>query len=731
MRFIILARRISLPSFLEKGWSVLRLSKKSLIMLCGSLLAGCGHYAQSSKSCSTYEEFIQMKERTIQSAADLTVLFPKSEEEVRSYSQWAIDQAEEALPAFFNQESDTRTFDSTVLLFDSITSSFSKIVTMFEAYELVSPDDVVRQASHEEQARLRKKYFDLFECKEVYHAFLEYVNGPSELENLTSEEKYLLEEYMKEFKRSGFHLDDDTFAQAQAVKKEIAELCLQFEATIAKDDSFISVHEDELSGLDSEFISTLPRLEDGRLRLGVDYPTYHAVMKHCSNAGVRKALREKFNNRAFPDNYDTLGQIINKRDHLAALLGYESFAHLDLDDTMAKSVERVQSFLEDLLKKAFIKEEKEFKILTEKLPESVVLTDEGQMYSWDVAYVTEDYKKQHYKLDDREVAEYFPADRVIQGVFDLYQQFLGLSFKLVEPDWKWHEDVLLIEVHEKDSDVLRGYVYLDLYPRKNKYSHACHAGFIPTVWELDEKTGEKRPTPSVAVVIANFPKATADKPALLKFSDAETFLHEFGHAMHFLLGTTMASSTSGTNVKLDFVEMPSQMFEEWMYEPSVLRSMSGHYKTGEPLPENLIEKLIALKTFDSGFFVVRQCALAALSLELFKQGSYKNIDEIVARIFKTCMKNIHFDEGNHMAASFGHLGGYSARYYCYLWSKVFALDMFAHIKKIGTLDASVGQDLVAKVLSQGGSVDPDYLIEDFLGRPPTMDAFFNDMGIDN
>lgn len=692
--------------------------------------ASCGYYyPQNAKSCRTQKEFIEMIHQPIRQVNDLEKLFPKTVDQMVNYVAWVKEYARNEIAEILALSPSQRTFANTIKRLDATQSSVVTIYCLGEALELVSPDATLREAANKAQADLKAFMVEEFMAKPVYNAVQEYVVEFGQQEERSATQEYYLQELLKDYKREGLLLPDDEYEAVKELKKLETELDLQFGAAIALDNKTIAVPEEDLTGIDGAFIKSLKRDDAGLVILGTDTPTFTEVMSHCSNASVREKMHCLYNNRAYPENYATLSKLIDVRDQLAQALGFDSFASLSLDSAMAKNVGRVDQFLTSLLKKAKLKEQQEFEELVDHLPDDVSLSPEGKMYPWDRAYVKELYKKSTYQLDDREVAEYFPADKVIQSVFDIYQKFLSLSFTLVQAPWKWHEDVTLIEVKDKDTDRLRGYIYLDLYPRENKYTHACHATIVHTTKQVDAHTGAEIINPSVALVVANFPRAIGDKPALLKFRDSETFLHEFGHAMHGLLGSTEMAGASGTSVKHDFVEMPSQMFEEWMYDRSVLKSMSAHYKTGLPLPDHVIDTILTLKKFDTGYFIVRQCWLAALSLNLYKAGQNKDIDAINKRIFNRYIDNAEFDERVHFAASFGHLGGYDARYYCYLWSKVFALDIFAKIKEEGVLDQAVGTRFKDAILAQGGSLDPDILLHNFLGRAPQEDAFFDDLGI--
>jgi thimet oligopeptidase len=289
----------------------------------------------------------------------------------------------------------------------------------------------------------------------------------------------------------------------------------------------------------------------------------------------------------------------------------------------------------------------------------------------------------------------------------------------------WHDDVRLIEVFDKNNKQL-GYLFLDLHPRPNKYTHAAHGNIVPGITLPD---GSRLPV--VSVVMANFPKPSKDKPALLMREDVRTFFHEFGHAVHSLLGATQMGSFAGTSVKTDFVEMPSQMLEEWLWDKDILKKISSHYKTGQPLPDGMIENILALKRYDAGNFIARQIMLAKYSLDLHKKGADKDPEKLWFALAEQLLPHLYAGPEYRAYASFGHLTGYGAKYYGYLWSKVFALDLFDTIKKQGLLNPEIGAKYVQEVISKGGSVDPNILLVNFLGRAPSQEAFLKDMGLDH
>ncbi len=704
--------------------------KTVFALVCTIAITSCGLTTARFKGCSTQEEFCRMLDIEISDHLALKNLFPKTVDEIRQRSVWIIDKTKRMLDDLYAIKDADRTFENTILYFDLISSKFSSVLQVLHLLEMVSPDDEIRIAAQEAVIKLDEFSVDAFSNKRVYAVFKDYVDKKMDKEDLSTEALYTIEESMKSFIRQGFNLPDDEYQEVLKVKKEISKLSIKFDSNIALDKSFISVSGDQLKGVDQHLLDQLEKDDQGNYKLGCDYPTRFEIMGNCHDEEVRKRFNRMYNSRAYPQNYDLLKEIMKKRYDLAKMLGFESFASLDLASGMIKTTEKASAFLEQLIEKCRPKVDQEVGDLIKDLPANISLIN-GKFNSWDVAYAKECYKKKHLNIDERKIAEYFSVEKTVKGIFDIYQRFLGLDFKLIKPDWSWNNDVDVIEIYDKNLRMLLGFIYLDLYPRKNKYSHACHSTMVATTKSLDSKTGRIRIKPSVSAVIANFPKPGKNgRPALLKFSDVETFFHEFGHAMHALLGSTELECNSGTSVKTDFVEAPSQMFENWLYEKDILQGLSSHYQTVEQLPTDMVEKLVALKKFDSGRFVVGQCFYSRISLDLFDSNYDKDIDSFVENIERRYFKHVNYDPENRFCASFGHLTGYGAKYYSYMWSKVSAIDLFYEVKKLGGIDSTeAGKLFINKVLGKGGSVDPEVLLKDFLGREPNDDAFIKDLGI--
>ncbi len=664
--------------------------------------------------------------KNVMNIGDLVRLFPTTVRQIEQQTKAYIRSAKKRIKEIKEVPDDERTFLNTAKALDNV-SSLSDLAIFAHAthlVELLSPDKALRDAAHEAMLKINAALIDMFGDKKLYEGFKAYVQGNAQKEDLTAEQRYYLEQTLKAFQRSGLELPDEAFQQVKELKKELSALALAFERNIATDNRTITVTREALAGVPDDFIDALKTTDAGDYILGVDYPTYFTVIQQATNSDTRKKLYHAFNNRGYPENEEALKNIIAKRDQLAHMLGFASYAHLDLDDQMVQNPERAVAFLDNLIKRADVKEAQEFKELTADLPEGIMLTQDGKMHPWDYGFAKDQHKKKQYDIDEEKISEYFPVEETIAGLLSIYESFLSLRFQEVPIHGLWSNDLRLLKVFDSKTDQQLGFILLDLYPRANKYSHAAHSTVIPATFDKHGK-----PNTEVSVIMANFPKARGDKPPLFKRDDVQTFFHEFGHAMHALLGRTHMASFSGTSVKTDFVEMPSQMLEEWMWDKEILKMVSGHYQTGESLPDELIDRLLSAKHISTGSFVQRQDMLSMIALNYFLEGQDKDVNQINKELQQEMIKHVAFAPDTHFYASFGHLSGYGAKYYGYLWSRVFGLDLFHEIRKHGLLNPEIGQKYIKEVIGRGGSADPNELLRNFLGREPNDEAFFKDMGL--
>ena len=674
-------------------------------------------------SCSI--PFLNKAERTMSTCVvknfdDVKHLFPQSAQEIEARVQNLKKEVTSAVKTIVDIPNDKRTFANTIQALDSIGVLSSVTMSPIGLLREVSTEKSVRDASY--AALIEWQPFAQEEVSknvELFNAVRAYADGNAKSEKLTAEQKYYLDETMKGYRREGMFLPREELEKVKKLNTELTQLSLEFSKNIADVDTKLPFTQEELAGVPDQIVSSLKKDEKGNYLAGLDYPTAFAILQFATNGETRKKLYHAFQNRAYPQNYPVLKKIMELREKLAHLLGFEDFVAYDLDDTMAKSPETVQKLLDDIMQHAYKKEEKEFKELTEDLPASVKLTKDGKIYPWDMAFLKEIYKKKYLDLDNKEVTKYFPVEHVVPAVLSIYEKFLGLQFKEFNCEGLWYSKLKCIRIY--DNGTLRGFLILDLYPRPNKFSHACMVDVIAP----QDVNGTI--CPGVIAILANFPEGSKEFPGLLQFGDVRTFFHEFGHAMHGLLGATRMHGFSGINVKFDFVETPSQMFEEWLNDKEMLKELSHHYETGQSLPDEMIKKLIKLQKFDSGSLYLRQIGMGLYSLNLFKDAS-QDIQKLFKSFMEKTQPHIYFDDEIHTPASFGHLTGYACKYYGYLWSKVFSLDLFDQIKKVGLLNPEIGKKVRDIILSRGGSVEPDVLLREFLGREPSKEAFFKHYG---
>ncbi len=654
--------------------------------------------------------------------SDIEGLFACSKEEVEQKFEEASARLKEDIAAIIAVDDAKRTFSNTFEALDKAIGRFSNTYASIYTLTVVNPDKEIREAAQALIPRISALLIDLITLnKDLYEALKAYESQAYKSQELTDVQNYFIEETMRGFKRSGLLLPQDKQERMKAIQQEMAQLSTAFSTNLNAADEKVIVDKDGLKGLEESFIDSLKKTDDGQYIIPTDYAHYYKVMEQCEVADTRKKLYRAFYKRGYPANDAILKQIIALSDELAKLLGYESSAQYSLEEEMAKTPAAVEAFLKDLRIRAWDKAVQETALMMKEVPEGVEIVDD-KFYPWDSTFVFNRYKQKHFNIDEVKIAEYFPLEYTLPALLGIYEDFFGLTFIKVKKPNLWHEEVEAYKVYQ--GETYRGMIMLDLFPRQFKYSHAGHMSIIPAL-----KTPNGKILPSVALVMANFPRAHGDRPSLLKRSEVNIFFHEFGHALHALLGATELAAFSGTSVKTDFVEMPSQMLEEWLWDPAILKRISSHYQTNEPLPDEIINNLIGAKQFGKADFILRQGFLATLSLEYYKPGAQKDPYTIMKDLQQRLTQGQHFDPEDRFYASFTHITGYGPRYYGYLWSKVYALDLFSAIRPHGLTNREIGTKYADLVLSKGGSKDPEELLEDFLGRKPSTAAFFEDCGI--
>lgn len=650
-------------------------------------------------------------------------VYPSTVSEIQKRSQFAQVEAKEIIDGIVAVPHAEQNKQNMIHALDNSYAYFGPELGILELVMYTHPDKAVREEAAKEDLAIKGFLLEhLSNNVELYKAFKAYATGNAKQETLTPEEQLALTEMLDDFKRSGLDLPEDERKKILELQKEVQKLSQQFSKNINDDTSSITATKEQLDGVSEDFLSGLKKNDAGEYVVMTDYPSADMVLQYCKVEDTRKRFSKAFGNRAYPVNVKVFEDLRAARHNLAKALGFKSYAHLDLDDQMVKSPERAYKFQLDMKDKMLKKANEEFQEFVKDLPEGVSLTKDGKLEGWNSGYVSTYFKKKHYDVDEQKLAEYFPMEQIIRGLLDIYEKFFDLKIETVDNVKAWHEDVRLVKISDKNGPV-RGYVFLDMYPRSNKYGHAAMFPGVTTI----ERDGVVYPT--VTTVVCNFTKPTADKPSLLKYGEVNTFFHEFGHAIHGVLGTTALASQSGTSVKTDFVELPSQLLENWVENKEILQGLTHHYKTSEPMPDDLIDKKLAQIKFGQGSFNARQMGLGLICLDSFGVDQSKSAESIYKKHSKEFAPNGVYDDDKHSWCNFGHLSGYGAKYYGYMWSRVFADDVFAQVEKEGLLNPKAGARYKKHILGVGGSRKPDDMLRDYLGREPNSDAFFKKIGL--
>ena len=551
--------------------------------------------------------------------------------------------------------------------------------------------------------------------------------------NLSEEQQMLLDKKYKAFSRNGANLSETKKTELRKIDAELAKLKLTFGENVLAETNKFELHitdEKDLSGLPEGVIEAAAQTAAEKEKKGwvftLDYPSYVPFMTYANNRELRKKMAIAFGAKGFHndalDNQQNVLQIAKLRHKRANLLGYESHAHFVLEERMAETPEKVKSFLNELLEKAKPAAQKEFDELT-----TFAKTLDGieKLEKWDGAYYSEKLKQKLFNLDDEKLKPYFELKNVINGVFTVAEKLYGLYFEEVQDIDKYHADVKTYEVKDDEGELVAIF-YADFHPRAGKRN-----GAWMTSYKTQQIKDGKNDRPHISIV-CNFTKPTSSKPSLLTFNEVTTLFHEFGHALHGMLANTHYPSLSGTSVYWDFVELPSQILENWCYEKETLELFATHYKTGELIPMEYVEKIKESATFLEGMATLRQLSFGLLDMAWHDQDPSGIIDVKAFELASFSDTQLYPDVvENCMSTSFSHIfqGGYSAGYYSYKWAEVLDADAFALFKQEGIFNKKVADRFKGFVLSQGGTLDPMELYIKFRGQEPDPEALLKRAGL--
>jgi thimet oligopeptidase len=605
-----------------------------------------------------------------------------------------------------------RTIDNTLANFDEALKQLNAAFYFSSLMEAVHPDAAFRDRATVMTRKIAAAQTAMALNRGVYQGL-----AAISLAHADAATQYYVKRQLLEFRLAGVDKDDASRARLKVLNDQLTEEQSAFERNINDGQKVIAVRDaSELAGLPQDYIDSHKPDKNGVIHITTDYPDYIPVMNFAVSGSLRRRLSLAFNTRAYPQNRDVLMKMLGTRYEIASLLGYQSWADYNAADKMIVSGARIAEFIRDLDAAARPIADKEFQmLLAEKRKTDAQATTIGLE---ERSYYEELVRRSNYKFDSQSVRPYFPYQRVKQGILDTAATLFHVEFRREEGVPAWDPAVETWQVI--DGGKVAGRFYLDMHPRAGKFSHA------EMVQVLDGIRGKQLPE---AALICNFPQPTGDDPGLMEYGDVQTFFHEFGHLMHWILGGRQAwAGISGITMESDFVEAPSQMLEEWIQSPQVLATFARDYKSGKPIPSDLVMRMKRALAFGRATFVAQQNAYTALSYEIYDAKPQNvNLDAIADRDMRKYTPFTPLAD-THMFASFGHLAGYSSSYYTYMWDKVIAEDFFEQFDPKNLLAGDTPLRYRRTVLEPGGSVSANDLVKNFLGRPQSMEALKRWMG---
>ncbi|MEA9413213.1 M3 family metallopeptidase [Flavobacterium sp. PL02] len=645
--------------------------------------------------------------------------------------QEGISLAKAEIDAIVNNN-EAPTFENTIVAMDYTGDILDRVSSIFFNLNSAETSDEMQKIA-QDVSPLLSEFGNDVRLNAALFAKVKAVYDQKESLNLNPEQTTLLDKQYKSFSRNGANLPEENKNQLREIDKELSKLSLQFGENVLAETNAFELHltdYNHLAGLPEGTIEAARSLAKSQEKEGwiftLDHPSYIPFMTYADNRELRKKLAIAFGARSFQnnefDNQEIVLKIVKLRFERANLLGYKTHAHFVLEERMAENPEKVFSFSNDLLAKAKPAAKKEFDQLTAFAKE---LDGIEQLEKWDSAYYSEKLKQQLFNLDDEKLKPYFQLEKVLNGAFTIAGKLYGLTFTEVFDIDKYHEEVMTYEV-TNDKNELVSVFYADFFPRKGKRNGAWMTSFKSQY----RKDGiNERPHISN---VCNFTKPTETKPSLLTFNEVTTLFHEFGHGLHGMLADTTYPSLSGTSVYWDFVELPSQIMENWCYEPEALALFANHYETGEVIPMEYVTKIKESASFQEGLATLRQLSFGLLDMAWHGQDptSITDLKAFETEQFKDTQLYPEVKE-NAMSTAFSHIfqGGYSSGYYSYKWAEVLDADAFEYFQEKGIFNHEVATKFKDNVLSKGGTEHPMILYKRFRGQEPKPEALLKRAGL--
>lgn len=627
-----------------------------------------------------------------------------------------VEQARQTLDAIAAVPEAQRNIENTLLALENTTAVLSDTTTPLTFMGYVSSDEAVSAEGSACESEIGQFMVGINTRRDLYDAI-------GKVTPRNAAETRLLQKTLEGFEQNGMKLSDEVLAQVRTLKGQLSALETQFSTNLNQDHTTVTFTKDELEGVPADFIADLDVGVDGKLIVSADESTYPLVMSTAVKSEARKKMMLGYLNRAGDANTKILSDAVELRAKIAHLMGFQTWADYRTNGRMAQNSETVLNFLNGLKGKLAKRTQDDLaavlKFKKESDPTATTLNQ------WDISYYSTLLKKRDYSIDNQKIKEYFPADVVIAGLFQVYAQMFGVRYEQIVDAKVWAPDVKMYAIHNSSNDQVIAYFYADFFPRAGKYDHAAA---FPLISGRILSNGQY--SLPVASIVSNLSPPLNGKPSLLSYDDVNTIFHEFGHIMHQTLTRAPYASLSGSNTAQDFVEAPSQMLENWIANPEILKMISGHYLDhSQKLPPEMLAKLIETQDFNLGYSYTKQLTYALFDMTIHTQDGPVDVNDTYLNVYREVMGQEPID-GQRFPASFGHMmGGYDAGYYGYLWSEVYAEDMFTQFPTENLASLEVGGRYRKMILEQGNMKDALDLLRDFLGREPNSDAFFKKLHI--
>ena len=629
---------------------------------------------------------------------------------------------------------DTPTFENTTVALDFTGEKLNRITSIFFNLNSAETNDEIQKIA-QEVSPLLSEFGNDITLNEALFKRVKSVFDTKETLKLTPEQSMLLEKQYKSFARNGANLKEGDKTKLREIDAQLSKLSLKFGENVLAETNAFEMHltnENDVAGLPETVKEAAKEIAKSKDKEGyiftLDHPSYVPFLTYADNRELRKKLaiaagKKAFQNNEF-NNEKVVLEIVNLRHQRANLLSYKTHAHFVLEERMAETPEKVIEFSNNLLEKAKPAALKEFKDLENYAKK---LDGIDQLQKWDGAYYSEKLKKELFSLDQELLKPYFKLENVIGGVFEIANRLFDLQFEEVFNIDKYHEDVKTYNVTDLNGNFIAVF-YADFHPRKGKRN-----GAWMTSYKSQQIKNHINERPHISIV-CNFTKPTETKPSLLTFNEVTTLFHEFGHALHGMLANTMYNSLSGTSVSWDFVELPSQILENWCFEKEALALFAKHYETGEIIPIKYVEKIKESASFHEGMQTLRQLSFGLLDMQWHGQDPSKisSVKEFENAAFAETKLYPEVAE-NLMSTAFSHIfqGGYSAGYYSYKWAEVLDADAFELFQEKGVFDKETSQSFLENILSKGGTEHPMKLYKRFRGKEPDPNALLRRAGLVN